>query len=190
MIRHIAAGMCIGLASANVVATPRALLAEESQVDFVVKEMGVPVPGKFTRFEAVIDMDSANPEKSNVNMRIEIASLTTGNDEADALATGSDWLDKTQAPFASFQSKTIRPLSAGKFEATGTLSIRNKPRDIVLQFEQIDQPGGRTIVAGGFVIRRSDFGIGGGVWNEGGVVGEEIPVKLRLTLAPASAARK
>src|ERR1035437_9481741 len=79
-------------------ASPRALVPEEGQIEFIVKEMGVPVSGKFKRFEAAIDIDAIKPEKSSASMRIDIGSLATGSDEADALAVGPDWLDKARAP--------------------------------------------------------------------------------------------
>ena len=177
-----AAGMI--LVSANVFATPRALLPEESQIEFSVKEMGVPVVGKFTQFEAAIDIDLTKPEKSSANLRIDIGSLTTGNEEADAIAIDPDWLDKAHAPYATFKSASIRALGGGRYEAEGTLNIRNKERDVAIQFSSSEQAGGKTVIVSDFTIKRSEFGIGGGVWNEGGVVGEEVPVKVRLTLAP------
>ena len=88
---------CMTFASVNALGAPRSILLEESQIEFVVKEMGVPVPGKFKRFDATIDIDPAKPEKSSANLRIELGSLTTGNEEADALAVGPDWLDKAHA---------------------------------------------------------------------------------------------
>ena len=54
-----------------------------------------------------------------------------------------------------------------------------------MQFTSMDQANGKTVIDGDFVIKRSEFGIGGGIWNQPGVVAEEIPVKLHLALAPA-----
>jgi polyisoprenoid-binding protein YceI len=186
MHKSILLVVCLASSTFNAFATPRTLLPEESQIEFIVKEMGVPVSGNFKRFEAAIDIDPAKPEKSSASMRIQVGSLTTGNDEADAIAADPDWLDKAHAPLALFKSVSIRVLGGGRYEAKGTLSIRNKERDIVIQFSSTEQAGGKTVIASDFVIKRSEFGIGGGVWNEGGVVAEEIPVKVRLMLAPAA----
>jgi len=183
MYKSIVLATCLGFASLNVLATPRTLIPNESQIAFVVKEMGVPVSGEFKRFEAAIDIDPVKPEKSNANMHIEIASLSTGSDEADAIAVDSDWLDKVHAPHAIFKSASIRALGGGRYEAKGTLTIRNKERSLFIQFSSSDQAGGKTVITSDFIIKRSEFGIGGGVWNEGGVVAEEIPVKVKLTLA-------
>jgi polyisoprenoid-binding protein YceI len=179
-------GLCLLTFTLSTHASPRALVAGDSRIEFVVKEMGVPVTGRFTKFEAAIDIDPAKPERSSANMRIDVGSLTTGNDEADAIATGPDWLDKDHAQYAAFRSTTIRPLGQGKFEAHGTLTMRNKARDIVILFNSADQPGGKIRITSNFNIQRSEFGVGGGVWNQGGVVAESIPVTVWLVLAPAS----
>jgi polyisoprenoid-binding protein YceI len=149
--------------------------------------MGVPVPGRFKRFEAVVDLDPAAPERSSATVSIDIGSLTTGNEEADALAVGPDWLDKARAPMAVFKTTTVRALGGGRYEARGQLSIRGNTREIVVPLVTTEQAAGRTLVASDFVIRRSEFGIGGGVWNKPGVVAEEIPVKVRITLAAPGA---
>ena len=151
--------------------------------------MGVPVVGQFKRFDATVDIDAAKPESSHATLHIEIGSLTTQNDEADAIATGPDWLDKTRAPVATFTSTAIRPLGAGRYEARGTLNIRNKARELVIQFSSSEQADGRTLISSDFDIARSAFGIGGGVWNEGGVVAEQVGVRVRLALAPVAVKR-
>ena len=178
---------CLVLSSITAFAAPRALVPDEGQIEFVVKEMGVPVSGKFKRFDAAIDIDPAKPEKSSVSIRIDIGSLATGNDEADALAVGPDWLDKAHAPYAIFKSASIRELSKARYEAKGALNIHNREREFVIQFSAADQPGGKTIVTSEFIIKRPDFAIGAGEWNEGDVVSPEILVKVRLALAPAAA---
>lgn len=179
--------LCLASAGTASLAASRALLADGNLIEFTVKEMGVPVPGRFKRLEASIDIDAAQPEKSSALIRIDIGSLITGNDEADAIATGPDWLDKGHAPFAVFKSAAIRSLGPGRYQARGTLSIRNKERPIEIQFSSADQPDGKTLISSDFTLTRTEYGIGGGVWNQPGVVAEAIPVKVRLILAPSTA---
>ena len=186
MTHSLLLSACLLLASFSAGASPRTLLPEESVIEFSVKEMGVPVPGKFKRFDAAIDIDAVKPEKSSATVRIDVGSLTTGNDEADAIAVDPDWLDKPHAAYAVFKSSAIRMLAPGRFEAKGTLSIRNKERDFVVQFSSADQPDGKMLVTSEFAIARSQFGVGGGVWNQGDVVAETVPVQVRLVLAPVA----
>ena len=187
MYKSTLAATSLVILSITAFAAPRALLPEEGRIEFIVEEMGVPVSGKFKRFEAAIDIDAIKPEKSSASMRIDIGSLATGSDEADELAVGPGWLDKARAPYAIFKSASIRELSKGRFQAKGTLNIHNKEREFVIQFNATDQSSGKTIVTSEFVIKRGDFNIGGGVWNENDVVSPEILVKVRLALAPPAA---
>jgi polyisoprenoid-binding protein YceI len=173
--------------SSVALAAPRTLLPEESRIEFTVKEMNVPVSGKFKRFDATIEIDPVRPERSSAVVRIDVGSLTTDNEDADAIAVGADWLDKAHAPYAVFKSVSIRELGSGRYEASGTLSIRNREREMVIQFNAADRAADKTVITAEFVIKRSAFGIGGGVWNEGGVVAEDIPVKVQFTLAPGAA---
>ena len=174
------------LSSTTGIAAPRSVLNEGSEIVFRVKEMGVPIPGKFKRFEAMIDIDPAKPEKSNASLKIDIGSLTTGNDEADAIAVDTNWLDKVHAPYAVFKTKGIRLLAPSRYEAIGTLNIRNREVSMTLQFTTVDQADGKTIVRSSFNIQRSDFGIGGGEWNEPGIVDQTIAVEVRLILASSA----
>jgi polyisoprenoid-binding protein YceI len=162
---------------------PRAMIPAESRIDFVVKEMGVPVQGTFKHFESNVDINPVDPARSSAQLKIDVGSLSTGTDEADAIAVGPDWLDKGHTPYALFKSLSFRSLGAGRFEARGQLALHNRARDLVLQFVSADQASGKTLITCDFVIRRSEFGIGAGEWNEAGVVAEEIPVKVRLMLA-------
>lgn len=186
MYKSTLAAAFLVLSSIAASAAPRTLVPQEGQIEFVVKEMGVPVSGIFKRFDAAVDIDPLKPQNSSVNMRIDIGSLSTGNDEADALAVGPDWLDKAHAPYATFKSASIRELGNGRYEATGTLNIHNKERGFVIPFSAADQAGGKTVVTSEFTIKRSDFAIGGGEWNEGGVVAPDVLVKVRFALAPAA----
>ncbi len=177
-------------ASFSVLAAPRTLLVAESKIEFTVMQMGVPVGGHFNKFDARIVLNNEHIEQSNADFRIDIASIDTGNAEANDIALNEDWLNQRQAPFATFKSSQIRVLDQGRLEAKGTLTIRNKARDLTLQLVRVDQANGKTMLNTRFVLKRSEFGIGGGMWNEGGVVAEAIPLQIQLVLAPVSKLKK
>ena len=84
---------------------------------------------------------------------------------------------------------SISALGSNRYQAQGTLRIRNIDRPIAIEFTSVDQPGGQTMIESQFEINRTEFGIGGGVWNEKGVVAEQIPVKVKLLLAPLGQSR-
>jgi polyisoprenoid-binding protein YceI len=169
-------------ASATAAAAERAVQYGNSEIAFTVTQMGVNVDGRFARFKARLDLDAAKPELSTAEIEVDISSISTGDDEADTEALKKPWLDAAGFPKAHFRSTAIRALGAGKYEATGLLTLKGKPRELKIPFQLKDNPDGSVTVSGGFNIVRTDFGIGGGEWNKDDVVANEVPVRFRLVL--------
>lgn len=163
-------------------AAPRALMAAQSKIEFGVKQMGVTISGEFRQFDAQVEFDAARPAATRATVVVQIASLTTGDDETDETAVGQAWLDKLHFPQARFTSTAVKALGGERYEATGTLSIRGQSRTIVVPLSMHEQKDGTLLASGGLTIRRADFGIGGGEWNEGDIVAKEVPVTFHLLL--------
>jgi polyisoprenoid-binding protein YceI len=178
---HFVAVLTLAFA-ASAMAAPRAPIAARSEIAFTAKQMGVSVDGHFTRFDATIDLDPAKPESGHAEVSVDVASLTTGDDDADGTARDKPWLDAAAFPKATFKSSAVRALGPGRYEVKGTLTLRGKPRDITVPFASANEADGGTVVSGAFSLNRSDFGIGGGEWNEGDVVANAVQVRFRLTL--------
>lgn len=173
------------LAAGSAVAAERTVDKAGSEIAFSVKQMGVTVGGNFSRFDAKIDLDSDKPEQSRAEISVDVTSLTTGDADSDAVALDKPWLNKLDFPKAMFKSTAVRALGPNRYEAKGMLTIRGKPREVTVPFTAQDQAGGATLLSGQFTLRRADFGIGGGEWNEGDLVANEVPVRFKLKLAPA-----
>jgi len=155
-----------------------------SEIAFSVKQMGVPVSGRFQRFEAQLQFDPAQPQVSSARLSVDIASIDAGSEEANSVAVDPPWLDRAGFPRATFTSTAVRALGGNRYEARGPLAIKGRAREITVPFTAQAQPDGATLLAGQFTIRRADFGIGGGEWDEGDMVGAEVPITFRLRLAP------
>lgn len=175
----------LSLAALSAQAAPRTVDTARSDISFSVKQMGVAVDGRFKRFDAQVSFDPAKPETSSAALTVDIASIDAGSEEADSTAVERAWLDKAGFPKATFKSSSVRAIGPGKYEAKGLLTIKGKPREITVPFRAADQASGATLLSGQFAIRRTDFGIGGGEWNEGDLVANEVPVQFQLLLAPA-----
>ena len=183
-MKRIALALLFACASAT--AAERPLVAAKSEIGFSVKQMGVAVSGDFKHFSAKIDLDSNKPEAASAEIAVDVASVSTGTDEGDQTAVDKAWLDATGFPKATFKSSAVRSLGGDRYEAKGLLSIKGKPREITVPFTLTKQPDGGAIVAGDFRIRRTDFGVGGGEWNQGDLVANEVPIHFRLTLGKES----
>lgn len=184
MSRCLAAAALLLFASVSQAAA-LPLIAAKSRIEFSIKEMGVTVSGQFSRFDAVVDLDPAKPEALSAKISVDIASLTTGDSDADAIAVDKPWLNKAAFPKARFTSSAVRRVAAGRYEVQGMLTIRGKTREITVPLATITQGDGTMLATGSFSLQRSDFDIGGGEWNEGDVVANDVAVTFRLTLGTA-----
>ena len=65
-------------------AAEQKLVAAQSELVFVSKQMGVPVEGRFKKFDAQVAFDPAKLETSKINFTVDLASATLGAPESDA----------------------------------------------------------------------------------------------------------
>lgn len=158
------------------------LLSEQSEIAFVSKQMGVPVEGRFKKFDAQVVFDPAKLSVSRVAFTVDTGSATLGVRETDAELPKAVWFNVPKFPQATFQSSAIKALGAGKYEVAGKLSVKGVSQDLVVPFT-LTQGGGNTIAAGSFVIKRLAFKIGENEWADTSMVADDVQVKFKLLLA-------
>lgn len=159
-----------------------ALVAAQSDLSFVSKQMGVPVDGKFKRFEAQLGFDPKKAEAGKVQFTIDLASVTLGDPMLDAELAKPAWFDSKKLGQASFVSSAIKPLGGNRFEVAGKLSLKGLQRDITVPVA-LAQDKGLTTATGSFVLKRLDFKIGDGEWSDTSMVANEVTVKLKLVFS-------
>jgi polyisoprenoid-binding protein YceI len=165
----------------NAAPSPAKLVPAQSEVTFVTKQMGVPVEGRFRKFDAQIQLDPKKPEGGSVSVSIDTASAGLGVPESDAELPKAIWFNVAKFPQATFKSTAIKGLGSGKFEVAGKLDIKGNVRDVVVPV-QITQSGGNSTATGSFVIKRLDFKIGEAEWTDTTVVANDVTVKFKLAL--------
>jgi polyisoprenoid-binding protein YceI len=179
---QIAALLVAAAQTAPVLAqTPAKLVAAQSEVSFVTKQMGVPVDGKFKKFDAQIQLDPKKPETGSVAFSIDTGSASLGVPESDAEMPKAIWFNVAKFPQATFKSTAIKGLGNGKFEVAGKLDIKGSTRDVVVPV-QIAQAGANSTATGSFLIKRLDFKIGEAEWADTTVVANDVTVKFKLAL--------
>ncbi len=157
------------------------LLPSQSEVSFVSKQMGVPVEGRFKKFDAQLAFDPAKPETAKLAFTVDIASATLGSPEPDAELPKAPWFNTSKFPQATFQSSAVKGLGGGKFEVTGKLTIKGTVRDVTVPVA-LAQSGATTTASGQFTIKRLAFKIGEGEWSDTGMVADDVQVKFKLAL--------
>jgi polyisoprenoid-binding protein YceI len=167
--------------AATAAASAQKLIPSQSTVGFVSRQMGVPVQGKFTRFDVQSNFDPKKPETSKVSLTIDLTSADLGNTETEVELKKPGWFDSVKRPQASFVSTAIKALGANKFEIDGQLSIKGNTQRVLVPVT-LAQNGASTEASGAFQIKRIDFKIGEGDWNDVSIVANEVQVNFKLAL--------
>lgn len=157
------------------------LVPAQSEIVFVSKQMGVPVEGRFKKFDAQLNFDPAKPETSKIAMTVDVASATLGVPESDAELPKAPWFNTAKFPQATFQSTSAKGLGGGKFEISGKLSIKGHAQDVVVPVT-LTQNGATTLATGVLPIKRLVFKIGEGEWSDTGMVADDVQVKFKFAL--------
>lgn len=174
------AGAALAMASAPALAEQK-LVPAQSEIGFVSKQMGVPVNGHFTKFDAQVLFDPAKLATSKVTLSIDTGSATLGVKETDAELPKPLWFNVTKFPQATFQSTAIKALGGGKFEVAGKLNIKGASQDVTVPVT-LAQGGANTTATGSFAIKRLAFKIGEQEWADTSMVADEVQVKFKLAL--------
>lgn len=187
MRRFILAAMMSGavLLSSAASAAERPLQAADSSITFTYSQMNVPLDGHFGKFGGKIVFDPARPETSSIEMWVDVASFSS-NEDADPEAVKPVWLDAAGHPQAHFLSKRITALGGGRYQATGTLSIKGISREVTVPFQYREQ-GANASVDGQFTLKRGDYKVGDGEWSAFDIVANDVRVKFHLLVGPAAA---
>jgi polyisoprenoid-binding protein YceI len=151
----------------------------QSTLGFTATQTGKPFTGSFKSFDAAIDFDPANPAAGHAVVTIDIASATTGDKQRDEAIPGSDWFDVKKFPQAKFEATGFKALGGNKYEAIGTLSIRDVKKDVRLPFT-LDIAGNTATANGTLPLIRTDYGVGQGDWATGQWVGLDVDVTLHI----------
>lgn len=181
MIRALLIAVFLAIPAAAFAAAPSWNLdPERSHVRFEAVNNGAPVGGEFTDVKADIRFDPEHPETGSIEAVVKTGSVTTDyEDIAETLKT-APWFDVTTYPEAVFKSAAIREVGDHRYEATGMFTLRGVSKEVTLSFTLGGALPDRAHVEGGWVIKRTDYGVGQGGWAATSVVADEVKITLDL----------
>lgn len=185
--RFPALGAALAASLIGLAAQAQQVVPAQSSIGFTIKQMGVPVDGRFAKFDAKVAFDPKKPEAGNISFTVPLSSAEIGDAETTKELTKPEWFNTPKFPSASFQSGAIKALGGGKFEVRGKLTIKGNARDVVVPVTLAAGAGGAT-ATGQFTLKRLEFKIGDGEWSDTSMVADEVQVKFKLALtgmAPA-----
>ena len=158
------------------------LLPTQSEINFTVKQMGVPLDGKFSKFDAELTFDSKKPEAGKITFTIDLGSAMVGDTETTRELKKPEWFNQPKFPTATFSSTAIKAVGPGKLEVAGALTIKGNSKPVVVPVNLTTGASGVTTAQGSFNIRRVDFKIGEGDWADLSIVANDVTVKFKLAL--------
>lgn len=156
-----------------------------STLGFTGKFQGEAFDGRFKTFTTRLRFDPAKLAGSHLDVRIDLASADTRNEERDEMLRGPEFFNAEKTTSARFTATRFRALGGGRFSADGVLSLNGRNRPVPLSFTW--SPGAKPVLVGKAVVKRLDFGIGTGEWSDTALLPDEVTVSTRLLLAPVPA---
>ena len=156
-------------------------------VEFVGRHLMITkVRGRFTDFDGNVVIGES-PERSSVEVTIDAASVSSGDEKRDGHLRSPDFLDVEQYRHITFRSTSVEVNRGGTAKVTGDLTVRDVTRPVTLDVEfdgaAPDPWGGQRL---GFTasteIDREDWGL---TWNvaleTGGVlVGKKVRLEFNV----------
>jgi polyisoprenoid-binding protein YceI len=164
-----------------------AIDTSHSAVEFVGRHLGLAkVRGRFTRFAGNIEIAEV-PEKSSVEVDIDVASVESADARRDEHLRSPDFFHVEEHPSMVFKSTRVTPVDDGTWDVAGDLTIRGVTKPVVLR---VEFEGGENSPFGdqriGFSasteVNREDWDLGWNVVLESGglLVGKKIKIELSV----------
>lgn len=159
------------------------LETRHSQLLFAIPHMGITdYYGRFDKLSGSLNWNAGAPEKSSVNVTIDMTSADTPSRELIGELIGANVFKADQFPTATFKSTSVTRTGPSTGTIAGDLTLRGVTRPVTLDvtFGGVTQDtftGANDI---GFhataTVKRTDFGITGMVWE--GIVGDDVKLTI------------
>ncbi|MEP6961624.1 MAG: YceI family protein [Acidobacteriota bacterium] len=118
----------------------------------------------FERYRGTLEFNAAQPEQSRIQLSIEASSVVCKDEwvsisdlqkiQKEAL---EEMLAAKRYPTIAFTSSSVKPLGGTRYEAQGTLTIRDVPKPVTVLVE-LDAKSSATLrLAGSAKIRLTDY---------------------------------
>jgi polyisoprenoid-binding protein YceI len=164
---------------------------EHTTVGFRVRHMMVTwTQGRFRDVKGTLSWNPVDPEKSEVEVLIDAASVDTNQPKRDDHLRSEDFFFAEKFPHLTFRSQRVERRGENRYAVAGLLTIRGVSKEVVLDVvdggQDIKDPWGG--IRRGFTattrVNRKDYGL---MWNAalelGGVaVGDDVEIHLEVEL--------
>ena len=156
-----------------------------SAARFSVKHMMVStVRGTLGKVTGTIDYDGKTVESIKADVRIDLATIDTGDDSRDKDLKSDNFFDIAKYPTVTFKSKRVQADGKGKFKMVGDLTMHGVTKELTLNGEGPSPalrqgPDLRVGASATATIDRREWGL---LYNRtvelASIVGDEIQIQI------------
>ena len=150
-------------------------------VGFSIAHFFTKVPGYFSKVKGTIVVDRDHLENSTVEAVIEVASITTNTKMRDDDLRSNNFFAAAQFPSMTFKSKSWKSTGDNTYAVTGTLTMKNVAKEVVLKVKSLGfGPGMKGASISGWeaslTLDRRDFNIAA----DQGLIGNSVDVLINV----------
>ena len=170
--------------------TRYALAPSGNALSFFFVQEGSETEGSFEKFSVVFAYDPNNLAASSLDVKVEMASVSTGYEDRDNGIREPGVLDVAKYPYAEYHAKALAKGPKG-VEAVGKLTVRGVTHDlrIPLVIKPITVAGKAALeLTGSTLVKRLDYGVGQGEFESTETIGNDIKLRWKVQLVKAPAA--
>jgi polyisoprenoid-binding protein YceI len=181
-LRSFIPPLAVLLLAAGGAAAAEGVLIDRSEIRFVAKQLGANVEGRFRKWKANVDFRPKDLAKSKADFDIELASIDLANEETESELRGPEWFATERYPVAKFRSTAIRNRGDGRYEVSGTLSMKGITKPVTMPVTLRKDSAGHSVAEGQLAVQRLDFKVGEGLWADTATVANEVVIRIRMVL--------
>jgi len=163
------------------------IVHDSSKLEFTAIQKEAKTTGVFKTFRLkALTFDPLEPALANLEVVIDMKSLSFGNQLIDQTLFASDWFDVEAYPTAVFRAKGFERLERDLYRLKGELVIKDiaKPLTVDLSIvKSVTEDGlsDRVMARGKTVISRTAYGIGQGEWESTDTLLDEVSLTIDVT---------
>ncbi len=157
------------------------IVPKDSSIIFTATQNNSPVAGQFKVFTGDINFDPAMLSASNVQITVEMSSVSTSYKDIENTLKSPEWFNAKLFPKAIFKATQFSKTGNNTYQANGTLSIRDKTIPIILHFTLDEYTQTKAHATGTTLLKRTAFGIGTGEWSKTDEVKDDVKVDFILS---------
>ena len=155
-----------------------------SSLTFTFDQAGAASKGSFKQFSTELVYDEKSPAAGSLQVKVQIASIDTQDQERNDMLVGADLFDAQKYPTAQYTASSLARTAAGGLEAVGKLTLRGVTKDLRLPLKIVPTASGLEL-SGATSIKRLDYGVGQGDWQSTEGVADEVKIQYKVALTRA-----